>query len=144
MPAVFEIRDNGKLLIVTYSGTVGPRDTLDLLDELEVGRQLKPGFLELSDLSGVSDIPVAPRHIAQLVRLTAGVYARNAPPSRIAFVAPAGPMAAPLDVYAELLDQRLKTTTVRVFGDRETAMAFLLSGNTGGGFEAKSAPRKMC
>lgn len=145
MPARYEIKESGNLLQVTYSGRVEPRDTLDLLDVLESGGHLNPGFLELSDLSAVTDIAVVPSQINQLVRLTAGVYARNKPPSRIAFVAPARPIAAPLGVYVELLDQRLKTTTVRLFGDAGSAMAFLRSGDTGGGpFEEKCAPRKMC
>lgn len=145
MPARYVIRENGNLLLASYSGRVEPRDTLGLLDVLEDGRRLKPGFLELSDLSAVTDIAVVPSQIAQLVRLTVGVYARNRPPSRIAFVTPPRAIAGPLYVYAEMLDRRLRTTAVRLFGDRSRAMDFLRSGDAGGGPSAQARrPRRMC
>jgi len=125
LPANYEILSKGQVLIVNYSGIVTARDTLELLDLLEADPAFRPGFKELSDFANVSDIQVNADEIPQLVKLTSGIYARNTPPSRIAFVLPQNPDRAKVERYATLLTQTVAGSDIRTFDTRREALLFL-------------------
>ncbi len=143
MPANYEILSKGQVLIVNYSGIVTARDTLELLDLLEADPAFRPGFKELSDLSAIEQIQVNADDIPQLVKLTSGIYARNTPPSRIAFVLPKSPDRAKVERYATLLAQTVAASDIRTFDTRREALLFLNAPTIGSGKDT-SIVRQNC